>query len=181
MKKYFFNPYDIFISIIIISFSLILIGFLTIMLIFDLYLFPSNDMSLSLEILVSIIILYLIFLTTLILGLLYINKYKGYIYPRDDHILLKKGKKIVKVEPNNIKWIEIKHDLRSGLKKGFGKNERLRFSIRLYNEKENLDFIITNNIILDIIKKYNVRIMPDQYNDIYLKTGNFDFISKSNL
>ena len=100
------------------------------------------------------------------------------MYVDDDCLILKKGKKQTTIEVSNIRWIELNYDIRGGLKGGICKEKDFRFFIRLNDQKEDLDFIITNQIILDVIKKHNIRIMPDQYNQIYINTGKFDFRSK---
>ena len=105
----------------------------------------------------------------------YIKKYYGYIFLDDNHLILQKGKKQIVMEISDIRWIELWYDHRSGTHGALGPVKKFRFSIRLNNQKEDLDFIITNQIILDIIKKHNIRIMPDQYNQIYINTGKFDF------
>ena len=167
MKKYLLNPIDVFTAIFFMSISTVIICFLTVAMFFEL---PSSRNEI-----ISTAALYSISIVIFVFGLLYLIKYRGYIYFREKCIVLKKGRKETRIEPNNIRWIEIKYDVRNGLKGGIRLKNNFCFSIRPCNQKEDLDFIITNNIILEIIKNHNIRIMPDQYNKIYIDTGNFDF------
>ena len=98
------------------------------------------------------------------------------MYVDDTRFILKRKKEQTVIEISDIRWIELKYDIRCrGGGKGIAPKKDFRFSIRLNNHKQDLDFIITNQIILDMIKKHNIRIMPDQFNQIYIDTGKFDF------
>jgi hypothetical protein len=171
MKKYHLNPNDVFLSI----FGILLVGGAFIVLIvFSIINAESINFSN-----LWMVIVFLLFTLLLMTPFVYHwNKYCGYIYVNDNHLVLRKGKKEETIAISNIRWIELKYDTRSGSKGGIGKEKDFRFSIRLNDKKEDLDFIITNQIILDIIRKHNIRIMPDQYNQIYIDTGKFDFRSK---
>ena len=171
MKKYYLNPHDVFLSI----FGIFLMGGAFIALIIFSF-FNGESINLSN---LWIIIAFLLFSLLLMAPFVYhLNKFCGYMYVDDDCLILKKGKKQTTIEVSNIRWIELNYDTRDGLKGGISKEKDFRFFIRLKDQKEDLDFIITNQIILDVIKKHNIRIMPDQYNQIYINTGKFDFRSK---
>ena len=170
MKKYYLNPNDVFVSI----FGMLLTGGAFIALIIFSF-FNGESINLSN---LWIIIAFLLFSLLLMAPFVYhLNKFCGYMYVDDDCLILKKGKKQTTIEVSNIRWIELKYDTR-GVNGGIGQQKDFRFSIRLNNHKQDLDFIITNQIILDVIKKHNIRIMPDYYNQIYINTGKFDFRSK---
>ena len=170
MKKYYLNPNDILLGI----FGMFLPGgaFITLM-IFSFF----NGVSINISN-VGVVIAFLLFTLLLMAPFAYgLSKYCGCMYLDDNRLILKKGKKQTTIEIANIRWIELRYDLRS-CSGGIGNKRDFRFSIRLKDQKKDLDFIITNQIILEVIKKHNIRIMPDQYNDIYIKTGKFDFRSK---
>ena len=173
MKKYFLNPADIFLGI----FSMVGLCGIFITLLISLVIEWISKRSLA-NILEIAVVLFSILLLLMVLILCYMNKYWGWIYLDNNHLILKKGKKQVALNITDIRWIELKYDVRSGIKGGIHSKKGFRFFIKLNNYKENLDFIITNHIILDIIKKHNIRIMPDQYNQIYINTGKFDFDCK---
>ena len=167
MKKYFLNPNDIVISVI----GMFLTGGGFIAILISIVIRISTQ-SIDFGIAIAFLSIPLLLM---IPQVCYIKKYRGYIYLNGSHLILKKGKKQIVIEISNIRWIELRYDFRSGAKGKIGVEKNFRFFIRLNNQKEDLDFIITNQIILDIIKKHNIRIMPDQYNQIYINTGKFDF------
>jgi hypothetical protein len=167
MKKYYLNPQDIFISV----FLMLLTGGLFVTILISTIINISKQ---SVDLGIAIVFLS-IPLLLMIPQICYINKYCGYMVWDDNRLIFKKGKKQKEVEISNIRWIELRYDYRGGSKGRIGNEKNFRFFIRLNNQKENLDFVITNQIILDIIKKYNIRIMPDQYNQIYIDTGEFKF------
>ena len=168
MKKYFLNPSDIFLGV----FGIFLTGGVFTALLISFIITWRSTQSINFGITIA---LFLLPLLLMIPQVCYIKKYRGYIYLNGSHLILKKGKKQIVIEISNIRWIGLRYDFRSGAKGKIGVEKKFRFFIRLNNQKEDLDFIITNQIILDIIKKHNIRIMPDQYNQIYINTGKFDF------
>jgi hypothetical protein len=168
MKKYYLNPNDIFLSIL----GVLLAGGAFIVLIIG-SVINGENVNISN---IWIVLAFLLFTLLLMVPFAYnLNKYGGYMYVDDSRLILKKGKKQAIIEISDIRWIELTYDFRNGRKGEIGQEKDFRFSIRLNNQKRDLDFIITNQIILDIIKKHNIRIMPDQYNQMYVNTGNFDF------
>ena len=166
MKKYYLNPADIIVGIAFMSLSVIPIIFLIIWLILN---SPSN-----VEQIILACVIFIVLIMILLCAFLYLYKYSGYLYLDDKQMVLKKEKKQVSVDIVDIRWIELKYDTRGIGKGGVSSQKGFRFFIRLNERKTDLDFIITNKIILEIIKKNNIRIMPDWYNQIYLETGNFD-------
>ena len=172
MKRYFLNPGDIVCAIVLISLGGIF------QLLVTTFIFLNFTSTYSNVDIMAATALYLMPLPRWIGGLLYLNKYGGHIYLHDNRIILQKGKKLRIIEIADIRWIELKHDVRSRINKGSRKDKGFRFFIRLNDQKKDLDFIITNNIILEIIKNHNIRIMPDWYNKEYLNTGSFDFLCK---
>ena len=167
MKKYFLNPNDIVISVI----GMFLTGGGFIAILISIVIRISTQ-SIDFGIAIAFLSIPLLLM---IPQVCYIKKYYGYIFLDDNHLILQKGKKQIVMEISDIRWIELWYDHRSGTHGALGPVKKFRFSIRLNNQKEDLDFIITNQIVLDIIKKHNIRIMPDQYNQIYINTGKFDF------
>ena len=168
MKKYHLNPNDIFLSIL----GILLVGGSFIVLMIGSVINGETINVSNIWIVVAFLLFALLLMSPFVYNL---NKYRGYMYIDDSRLILKKGKKQATIEISNIRWVELKYDIRNGIKGRIGKEKDFRFSIRLNNQKRDLDFIITNQIILDIIKKHNIRIMPDQYNQMYVNTGNFDF------
>lgn len=168
MKKYFLNPSDIFLGV----FGMFLTGGVFIALLISFIITWRSTQSIDFGIAIAFLSIPLLLM---IPQVCYIKKYYGYIFLDDNHLILQKGKKQIVMEISDIRWIELWYDHRSGTHGAPGPVKKFRFSIRLNNQKEDLDFIITNQIILDIIKKHNIRIMPDQYNQIYINTGKFDF------
>lgn len=169
MKKYFLNPGDIVCAIALIS-----VGFVFALLSITLIFFCSLSTPGEIVVMVA---LALLLSSPLLWGVLYLNKYSGYMYFDDRFLVLKKNGKKEIINISDIKWIEIKYDSRNGIK-GWTSQRNFRFFIRLHSKKENLNVILTNNIVFEIIKKHMIRIMPDQYHQIYLNTGSFDFRSK---
>lgn len=167
MKKYYLNPADIIVGTVFLSLSVIPMIVLMIFMILNI---PSNT-----EQIISVIVIFIALIVILLFALIYLRKYRGYLYLDDKRIFLKKSKKQVTVNISDIRWIELKSDVRGIGKGGISSQKGFRYFIRLKDQKTDLDFIITNKIILEIIKKNNIRIMPDWYNQIYLETGNFDF------
>ena len=169
MKKYYLNPNDIFTSI----FAMFLVGGAFIaLIIFSII----NGETINISNISSVIVLFLLTLLLMAPFIYNLNKYCGYMYVDDTRFILKRKKEQTVIEISDIRWIELKYDIRCrGGGKGIAPKKDFRFSIRLNNHKQDLDFIITNQIILDMIKKHNIRIMPDQFNQIYIDTGKFDF------
>lgn len=167
MKKYYLNPADIIVGTVFLSLSVIPMIVLMIFMILNI---PSNT-----EQIISAIVMFIALIVILLFGLIYLRKYSGYLYLDDKRMVLKKSKKQVSVNISDIRWIELKSDVRGMGKGGISPQKGFRYFIRLKDQKTDLDFIITNKIILEIIKKNNIRIMPDWYNQIYLETGDFDF------
>lgn len=99
-----------------------------------------------------------------------IRKYYGVFYFDDETITLKKGKKEVTIKFADIRWIEL-YAVMSWVR--YPKKNDWQFGIRLFNEKQDIDFFITNNVIIDLIEKHNIRIMPDYFQKAYL-AGEFD-------
>lgn len=169
MKRYLLNPGDVICAITIMS-----IGGITAILI-TVGLFSGFPVSWG-DVL-ACMILYQFPLLIVMLGVLYLNKYSGYFYFCDDNIIIKKGKKQTIIDIANIRWIEITIDNRGGRYAiDIGPRKNFRFCIRMQDQKKDIDAIITNNIMFEVIKKYCIRIMPDWFNETYLKTQNFDFL-----
>ena len=176
MKKYLFNPRDIFSGVLL----KVLVNMLTIfLLVWDIYSFLHGNESkvgfvLGLICMVSALIIEeLLFIRCL-------KKYGGHFCFEKDTFTLKKGKKQVSFSVSDIRFIEIKPYIRSG-SHALGKVEdEWKFGIRLLNQKKNLDFFISNSKILDIIKEKHIRIWPDLYERIYGKAGNSKELSSKN-
>ena len=163
MKKYFLNPYDVFLGIFILLLLGIELILCVVFTIIDITKSPTHNGS--------IIVLILLYLLPISFGVYfahYLYKYSGYLYWKNDVFTLKKGRRKLQFNVSDIRWIELQHDLRGASARVITSRRRWKFSIRLHGKKENLNFIITNNIIIDIIQKYQIRIMPDEYNKAYL-------------
>ena len=102
-----------------------------------------------------------------------IYKYYGVFYYDDKTITLKKGKQEVTIKFTDIRWIELYGYTIMSCRGGYSKKRDWKFGIRLYNEKQDLDFFITNNVIIDLIEKHSIRIMPDYLQKAYL-SGELD-------
>ena len=114
MKKYFLNPTDIFLGILFFSLynSLVLLGA-------ALSLVDLVQRRILAENTVVFVIVCLILLTVPNLFIIrFIRKYSGRLYLFDDHIVLSRGKEQVRVKISDIKWIELKRDVRTSVHKG---------------------------------------------------------------
>lgn len=93
----------------------------------------------------------------------YLHKHSGRLYLYENHFILKKHRQEFCVNISDIKWIELKHDRRATVHKGWTTKASWKYCIRLNNQKSDLDYLITNNIMLNIIEQHDIRIMPDDY------------------
>ena len=165
MRKYFLNPFDIFCAMMLLFLSGGLLILTVLTAIFNIkQIFSGDDVS----ILLCWLVLFAFALFFVCYSLLYWNKNKGYLYVGQNSLILKKARQEVQFNISDIKWVEFKH-YRRGFKP-IAKVSRYswKFEIRLNQHKKNLDFIITNDVMIDIVEKNKIRIMPDAYNKAYL-------------
>ena len=163
MKKHFLNPSDMILAIVGLGFSgAVLLAAAVATVVEILQASPEA----------SVWVLVCIYLFPMLLGtmfLFYMNKYKGYLYVGDDSLILEKGNKRIQFAIADIKWIELKHDVRGGRARPAPKHWEWKFLIRLNYQKQPLDFLVTNSVVVDIIEKHKIRIMPDEYQKAYLE------------
>ena len=178
MKRYFLNPGDMAIGIALIAVGVLFCVPLTVWLIVSLLTMSPSESDSIRSVVFMAAILFAILLSPIIGGVLYCHHYKGFLYVFDDRIAIKNGKNEVEIDISRIRWIDIKPYFRPGARATYSKEQELQFSIRLYDEKKDLDVRITNSILLDVIGWHQIRIMPNHYNEEYIRTGSFDFIRK---
>ena len=171
MKKYLFNPQDIFNGILL----KIIVNMLTIfLLVWDIYSFLHGNESKV----VFVLCLICMVSALIIEELLYIRslkKYGGHFYFENDIFTLKKGEKQVSFSVSDIRFIEMTPYTRSGMYNRGKVKKEWKFGIRLLNQKKNLDFFISNPKMFDIIKEKRIRILPDYLHErIYVKLDDSD-------
>lgn len=164
MKRFFLNPNDIAIGICLFIFGILFDAmFLGVMLPTMLESsFPRP------EIIMLLSIINLIALVPAIYGLVHFFRFRGSLYLYDHHIVIKKGRKKVKFDISQIRRISIKYYNRKGGRLPTREIE-YQYSIYLCEQKQKLDFLITNPIMLTIIRKHHIHFTPGSMKEqIYL-------------
>lgn len=151
MKKQFSNPYGIGGAILAVAISLVVSGAMVATSI------KCFDVDPKVAIWLCVIIL-----PVIVMCPVYLIKYGGYFLVEDDCLILKKGRRREKIAIKDIRWVEVKpHNTHSWAPGRPRKNELWEFWIRLNGEKKNLNYLITNQKFVDVIKEYNIRMISE--------------------
>ena len=160
MKKHLLNPHDVMtgisLTLVVIFFGTMFIG-----------MWMGKVCSTNNPSPVVICVTLLLIVTTYapaIYGFAHYWYFRGFLYLYDDYIVLKKGRKKVQFDISQIRRIEIKYDLG---KRGrqLTRGVEHRYAIVLCGQKEALDFLITNPMMLSLIRKHNLRFTPSYLRD----------------
>ena len=155
MKKYALNPNELYETIMITIFYMILLAAILVM-----SLVEKIDS-------ISAFLIFLCFISFLIISIIafalrYIRKYSGYFYIQDNQLFVVKNRKkrVIKIE--DIKFIELKYHLRKRLKRGVSdKTHLFEFLIKLKSDKTFIPYLITNSALYEILELYGVRFLPE--------------------